>query len=117
MISELYDIYIVSYLLRKNDGGLSLFDVVEQIRSLFPDNYSLMLHIDSTISHISNSILYELKYDIPYLENNLRFYNAKDIPHINEKTPEGVFNVEYDCSFINCPSIDVSELAKWLKDE
>ena len=76
-----------------------------------------MLHIDSTISHISNSILYEVKYDIPYIENNLRFYNAKDIPHINEKTPEGVFNVEYDCSFVNCPSIDVSELAKWLKDE
>lgn len=49
-------------------------------------------------------------YDSTYTKTNLRFYNAKDIPHFNEKTPDGVFNAEYDCAFDISPAISTQDM-------
>lgn len=116
LLDELYDIRIVSILLRKNDGGLSLFDVVEQIRSLYANNFSLMLHIEATVSQIDDDQLSDIKYDTPYLENNIKFYDAKRIPHFNEKSPEGVFNAEYDCVLDNAKSVELKDVIAWIKE-
>ena len=115
LLDQLYDIRIVSILLRKCDGGSSLSEVVEQIRSLYADNFPLMLHIESTVSQIDNDLLNNIKYDLPYLDNGIRFYDAKEIPHFNEKTPEGVFNAEYDCALDNAKSVDLKDLIAWIE--
>ena len=115
LLDELYDIRIVSILLRKSDIGVSLSDVVDQIRLLYANNFSLMLHIESTVSQIDEDLLNDVKYDIPYLESNIRFYDAKRIPHFNEKTPEGVFNAEYDCILDNAQSEDLKSIISWIE--
>ena len=117
LLSELYDIKIVSMMLKKNDCGVSLLDIVKQIREFYSDDFALMLHIENTISCIENDYLYNLKYDEVYLENNLRFYDAKDIPHFNEKTPDGVFNAEYDCHMDTSKYLSQSEIIKWIKEK
>lgn len=112
--SELYDIKLASVMLRKNDFGISLFEVVEKIREIYADNFALMLHIDNTISQIDDDLMRGLKYDEIYLKENIRFYDAKDVPHFNEKTPEGVFNAEYDCQLDASPYLSIDEIKNWI---
>lgn len=114
LLSKLYDIKVVSMMLRKNDCGVSLFNVVDAIRELYADNFALMLHIETVISQIDEDLLQNLRYDKVYLENNLRFYDAKNIPHFNEKTPDGVFNAEYDCNLDMTQHLTKLELIEWL---
>ena len=55
-----------------------------------------------------------LKYDEIYLKENIRFYDAKDVPHFNEKTPEGVFNAEYDCQLDASPYLSIDKIKNWI---
>lgn len=116
LLSELYDIKIVSIKLQKNDCGISLKNLVEQIREIYSNNFALMLHIESTISHMDEKVLNDLQYDEIYLENNIRFYDAKDVPHFNEKNPDGVFNVEYDCQLDTVKNLSQEELSNWIME-
>lgn len=117
LLSDLYDIKIISIMLRKTDCGVTLRDVVEQIRNFYSNNFALMLHIENTISQIDEDFLYVIKYDEPYLKSNIRFYDAKDIPHFNEKSPDGVFNAEYDCHLSTAQCLPQENIIKWLKEE
>jgi len=116
LLSELYDIKIVSILLQKNDYGISLGEVIANIRELYPDNFALLLHIESIISNIDNEQLYVNRYDEAYLKRNIRFFDASTMPHFIEQTPEGVFNAEYDCILDNVPSVSVEEIIKWIQE-
>ena len=44
-------------MLRKSDCGISLGDIVEQIREIYVDNFALILHIEKTISQIDEDYL------------------------------------------------------------
>lgn len=117
LLSNLYDIKIVSIMLRKDDCGISLGDVVEQIREFYSNNFALILHIENTISQVDGDFLYGIKYDEIYLRSNIRFYDATDIPHFYEKSPEGVFNAEYDCHLDTVKYLSQENLIKWIKEE
>ena len=117
LLDELYDIRIVSIMLQKSDQGLSLDRLVELIRELYSDNYSLLLHIESVVSNIDHSILNSLKYDKTYLDQNIRFFDANMIPHFCEKTPDGVFNAEYDCDLENLPGVSLEDITTWIKEK
>lgn len=114
LLSNIYDIKIVSIMLRKNDCGLSLGKVVESIREYYANNFALMLHIENTVSQLDEDMIYGIKYDTIYLQSNLKIFDAKDIPHFNEKTPEGVFNAEYDCYLGTTQQLNQDEIKKWI---
>lgn len=115
--SELYDIRIISVMLQRNDYGESLGDLIEQIRDIYANNYALLVHIESTISQFVSDELYSIKYDSTYIKENLRYYDAKNIPHFNEKTPDGVFNAEYDCSLDTSPIVSEKNMIMWIKED
>lgn len=116
LLDELYDIKIVSFMLRKNDYGLSLSDLIERIREEYSDNFALLMHIDSIISHVDADLLSDLKYDEIYLKDNLKYFEVKNIPRFNEKSPDGVFNAEYDCCLDTSKSFPEKELIDWIKE-
>ena len=116
LLSELYDIHVISFLLRKNDFGISLEELVEEIRENYSDNYALLMHVEMSIAHVDKDMLRGIKYDEPYLKENLRYYDAKDIPHFNEKTPDGVFNAEYDCCLDTSSTVSEEFLISWIKE-
>ena len=116
LLSELYDIRIISLLLRKNDFGVSLEDLVETIREKWADNYALLMHIETSIAHVDKDMLRGIKYDELYLKENMNYFDAKDIPHFNEKTPDGVFNAEYDCCLDTSPTVSENILISWIKE-
>lgn len=114
LLSELYDIKVVSLMLQKNDCGISLKELVDSIRNAFSNNYALLLHLESIVSQVGESQLSCYKYDEMFIEKNIKFFDATDIPHFKEKTPEGVFNAEYDCCLDNVQSISQKSIFEWL---
>lgn len=116
LLDELYDIRIVSYLLRKGDYGISIEDLVERIRDEYANNYALLIHIEEMIINTDKEQLCGIKYDEIYLKENLRYYDAKEIPHFNEKSPDGVFNAEYDCCLDTSPVLSEDSIFSWIKE-
>lgn len=116
LLSELYDIRIVSVLLRRGDFGLSLEELIDRIRDKYADNYALLMHVEAAISCADKDMLQSIKYDGVYIKENLRYYDAENIPHFNEKTPEGVFNAEYDCCLDTAPTLEENDVIAWIKE-
>lgn len=117
LLSEIYDIRIASIMLQKNDCGISILDVVERIRDKHKTNYPLLLRIESLTSQVGEIQLRNLRYDEEYIKQHISFFDAKKVPHFNEKSPEGVFNAEYDCSFENIDKLRFDEVVAWIKAE
>ena len=88
-----------------------------EIKEIYANDFALMLHIENTISQIDDDYLYGIKYDELYLKNNIRIFDANDIPHFNEKSPDGVFNAEYDCHLDTAKHISEEELTKWITED
>lgn len=114
LLNELYDIRIASFMLRKSDYGLSLEELIETIQDKYADDYALLMHIESLVAHVDKELLSSVKYDEIYLKDNLKFYDAREIPHFNEKTPDGVFNAEYDCCLDTSPTLTEEALIEWI---
>jgi len=116
LLDELYDIRIVSFLMRKGDYGISLQNLLDRIRDEYADNYALLMHIEELVVHADQDQLCGIKYDEIHLKNNLKYYDAKEIPHFNEKSPDGVFNAEYDCCLDTSPALQEEDIFKWIKE-
>ena len=116
LLDELYDIRIVSFLLRKGDHGISLQNLLDRIRDEYADNYALLMHVEELVVNVDQDQLYGIKYDEIYLKENIKYYNALEIPHFNEKSPDGVFNAEYDCSLDASPSLQEDDIFNWVKE-
>ncbi len=116
LCSELYDIRVVSVMLRKSDCGISLSDLISEIQTIYADQYPLLMHIATSVSQVEQSRLEALIYDEIYLVDHLRYYDAAAIPHFNEMTPDGVFNAEYDCSLSNAPALSEQDIINWVSE-
>lgn len=116
LLSELYDIVVISILLQKSDAGISLKDVIDEIRIRHQNNYSILIHIDSIIANIGSELLDHTRYDTAYIERNLKLYKAHNIPHFNEKTPDGVYNAEYDSALDTISPITIDVFKNWMED-
>lgn len=116
LLSEIYNIRVVSMMLQKSDRGLSITDLVNKIRERHECEYALLMHIEATISKANEQQLEELKYDETYMLKHIRFYDAEKIPHISEKTQDGVFNIEYDCNLENAEQESFDDIKCWIDE-
>jgi hypothetical protein rflaF_11939 len=114
LLSDLYDIKVISFMLQKNDYGYSLKDLVNDILIKFSYNLALVLHIENLIKNVDDSTLSSLKYDKTYTIQNIKVVNAEDIPHFYEQNPEGVANAEYDCDLTSINNISIEQLKHWI---
>ncbi|MDD4156905.1 MAG: PD-(D/E)XK motif protein [Candidatus Cloacimonetes bacterium] len=115
LLTDFYDIKIISLIMRKADKGLSLLDLVNEIRNSKSANYNILLHIEKLVKKLTQSDMANCIYDNTILESQLKIFSAEDIPHFNEKQPNGVFNTEYDCDLTNIKDIAIKDLINWIK--
>lgn len=115
LLSDLYDIKVISFMFQKNDCGFSLKELIDEILLKYNSNLALILHIENLISNVDVSTLSSLKFDKTYTVQNMKIFNAVDIPHFYEQNPEGVANTEYDCDLTNINPISIETLNLWLK--
>ena len=111
-----YNVLVVSLMFQKDDGGLSLKSLIEETKKLFSSNLKLLIYIENMVKNVDIDILDALKYSRVLIDENIRFIKATDIPRIQEKTSDGVFNVEFDSDLSNCKQCDESEINDWLSE-
>lgn len=104
-----YNIYVVSYMFRPDDEGLSLSSLIELVKPSVESNVRKLMILEKYIKNTSEERLDQLKFDEVYTKNMRKIFKAKDVPQFEEKNPEGVSNAEYDCLLENVPSMDETE--------
>ena len=113
--SNYFDIYVLSYLFRYDDEGLSLYDLMGKIRSILAGNKELCLRLNYVEKNTSIDRLKDLKYNSVYTDEQMHFYSAKDIPKFKEQTPAGVSKAEYDCSLEHAVPLNVLDFINSAK--
>lgn len=98
LATEIYDVYVVSYLLRADDEGLSLLELINNCKPLFFSHPQKLIKIDQVLKNSSESRLSNLKFAEEFTIAKRKFFSAKKIPRFEEQSPAGIFNAEYDCS-------------------
>lgn len=101
LMTEVYDIYILSYMLRYDDEGLPLYELLIKSKEYLSFDPRKLLKINQVLKNVSEERLKSLKFNQDFTEVNMHFYKAGDIPKFNENTPNGVANAEYDCILDN----------------
>lgn len=106
LMTELYDIYVLSYMLRYDDEGLALYDVLLNSKNLLENDSRKLLRINYILKNVNEDRLKDMKFNRDYTEAHRHIYRATDIPKFNQSTPMGVANAEYDCVLDNAQHIE-----------
>lgn len=101
--TEVFEIYILSYILRIDDKGLSLFDLINSCKKIFIGDTQKILRLNKFLLDISEDRLKTLKFSEEFSIDKRRFYNAQNVPKFSEKSPEGIVNAEYDSILEDIP--------------
>lgn len=109
LVTELYEIYIISYMLRHDDKGLPLADLIEDIKPLIQDDPKRLMIIDRYLKNTSENRLKQFKFNEEFMLQNKQIYRAASIPKFGGKTPSGVFNAEYDCVLDNISPMNAAD--------
>lgn len=112
--TDRFDIMVISIKLQKDDKGLSLFELIKICKTLFSNNFEIILYIETIAKNIEINELEELKFNLEYAKSNFKIFDALTLPRIKEKNVDGIFNVEYDVDFSNIKNKKIEEFNKWL---
>jgi hypothetical protein len=93
-------------MLRYDDEGLPLYDLIIKSKEYLANDPRKLLKINQVLKNVSEDRLKNLRFNQDFTETNMYFYRAIDIPKFNENTPNGVANAEYDCSLDNISSLE-----------
>lgn len=105
LVADMFDIFIVSYMLRYDDEGVSLFEIINQAKPLLQDNPRKLCRVNLVLKNVSQERLSGLRFSPEYTAAKQQIFNAANIPKFDQYTPDGVANAEYDCSLENISSI------------
>lgn len=109
-----YGVLISSVQLRTDDNGISVFDLYNQIQSLFPTKYDILLRIEQKLLQLEKNA--SKKYDIEYARSHIRFYMNENIPHFKLEEPDGVHGTEYTVVLENERYLEDKDIIKFLSN-
>jgi hypothetical protein len=109
------EIVIASLLLRKEDAGLSLRDLVAQARSALmgTEHY---FKLELAVRHAGMEAMDEPgpSFDPTEAARLLAWYRAADAPHFTMAEPPGVSQTHYRVDLSTAPQVDSQEISNWL---
>ena len=104
-----YEVIILSYMLRYDDEGVSLHELISNAKPLLSSDPRKILRLDKVLKNVSDERLNNMKFSPEYTSEKRHFYYADKIPKFEEGTPDGVANAEYDCNLDNIPYFEDKE--------
>lgn len=116
LISGICNIYIASFLLREDDAGLSLFDLIEDVRGITNKNFDTLLYIARFIKGIPIEALKRVKFSEEYSNKHIQFFDVAEVPKYNCEQPQGVSRTEYDSNLSTAATTDISNIITWIKE-
>lgn len=102
-ITEKNQKLIASILLNKVDKGVSLYDFIIELKSIFNYDFNWIVNeflFKNQIDEFNKGIQINLQTSI----NSIKFFDAYDLPQI-EEVPDGLTNVKYDICLENIKDI------------
>ena len=109
-------VILSSVMLEESKEGTSLKTLFEEVIPLFDDPdakfalQKLMVRCGIADGEEGLSFAYEKAL------NDIRFYDAVNLPKIEKETFDGITNIEYDVDCSNCDYFNVDDLIKTLKE-
>ena len=107
-MTDVYEIFIVSYMLRHDDEGLNLYDLIMESKETFKSDPLRLVKIDTVLKNTSDFRLKAISFDTDLTDLNMKVFKAEDVPKFNQISPDGVSNAEYDSDLDNVNGIDVN---------
>jgi len=114
LVTNQVEILVVSYLLRRDDQGLSLYSLIEDTSPHLSNNPKQLTRLQKILYNVDREILESMKFAEPYTSQELKIFKAKDIPQFAERSPSGVANAEYDCYLNGVPELLISDFCQLL---
>ena len=115
LVADMYDIYIISYMLRYDDEGVSLLEVINQAKPLLVENHKKLARVNLVLKNVTAERLSGLRFSPEYTQAKQQIFKANDVPKFNQFTPDGVANAEYDCSLENIPHQERNTFVQAIK--
>lgn len=116
LATDLLDVYILSYMLRYDDEGVSLYEHLINVKPLLSGNIKKLLRINTILKNVSEDRLKDLRFSPEYTDLKRHIYDAHFVPRFNEITPDGVANAEYDCNLDNISPMDETAFIELVKN-
>lgn len=108
------NVLLSSVMIRKDDNGMTVFDLFEKIKPLFTDNYNKVVEYEKMLRKIN--VDDAERFEFNYASDNIRMYKVCSIPKFEMKEPEGVYRTEYDIDLSNVNSSTEDEISEFLNE-
>jgi len=112
------DIVIASMMLRPEEAGLSLRELIDDARSKLADDYENLKKLERAVKYAGMDALEEIgpAYDEGEALANLSWFRAVDVPKFPLPEPAGVSGTRYNVDLSTAPRMSVSELERFIAD-
>ena len=115
LVTDIFDVWIVSMLLRKDDMGMSLYELSNIVKQECAHNVKVLVHVQNLLLNYPIEDLKLMKFNNEYAVEKLTMYKAIDVPKFQGRQPNGVSNTEYDSDLNNISPRSIEEFSEWLK--
>ncbi|MCL2168570.1 MAG: PD-(D/E)XK motif protein [Defluviitaleaceae bacterium] len=115
LLSDLYNICIISIMMRPDDAGLSLYQLISEVQRISSGNFYTLVYIENFIKAFDEDELKSIRYDSLFIERRLRVYRAEDVPRFEDEQPRGVSRTEYDSDLSTSPFMSDSDFVIWAR--
>ena len=105
---------LCSVMVRRDDSGLTVFDLFEKIKKLFVNDYNKIIEYEKMLRKIEEGEAE--KYELNYALENIQLYNINSIPRFEMKEPDGVYRTEYDVDLSNITPMSDEEIKEFFCD-
>lgn len=116
LATSMYSIWIVSYMIRHDDEGLSLLELINICKPMLENKSKNLAKVNKILKNVDHNRLASIRFDEKLTKSQMRIYRGEDAPKFNEVRPDGVSNAEYDCNFEQTDSISVNEFVKTIQN-
>ncbi|CAI6083998.1 PD-(D/E)XK motif protein [Cohnella sp. JJ-181] len=109
-------IIIASIMLKYDDAGLSLRELINDIRESLHGDIDLLYKLEKAVRKAGMLDQHEVgpTFDVSYAKDQLYWFNCRDVPRFNQFEPEGVSNTKYSVDITNSSRLSEEWVGEWL---
>lgn len=108
------NVILSSVMIRKDDSGLTVFDLFENVKTLFTNDYNKIVKYEKMLRKIDEEEAE--RFELNYANDNIKMYKVAFIPKFEMKEPEGVYRTEYDIDLSNIESLTDDEISIFFNE-
>lgn len=113
--SDLYKIFVISYLLQHDDNGLSLLELINKCKPLLDNDQNKVMRLNKVQKNVDSRRLESISFEEKLTINNMRIFRAEDIPKFKGPKPDGLTNAEYDCDLDGITVLSIADFIEEIK--